>query len=399
MTLPLYLRNPYMKEFTAEITAVEEEWIELDKTAFYPGGGGQDPDTGWIEDTPVIEVIKKNGRILHRVSGGSFTAGQHVSCRIDWNRRYELMKGHTAEHLIFSALSREVEGIELVKISIKPEKKSLTVRGQLDWDAVLNAQANVNEIIENEMQVECLWLNRDDPLLQGVRAKLERISSDEIRIIKIGDFDIAACSGVHVSNTKEIENVLITKLNSAKPAGDFEVEFEVGAKARRLALDLAGITLKASELLGAHPHDVIKAIQNLKREAERTRETLSNLIREKIKSLEPERAGDVLIYSGIFPSVDRKVLIDAANRIVRSEGRACVFATVDESLTMIVARSSDLHFDSREILSTALKEVGGRGGGKPEFAVGGSGTPDDYEKALRTAVNTIKRSLLKDKLS
>lgn len=396
MTLLLYLDHPYMKEFTAEITGIKEEWIELDRTAFYPGGGGQDSDTGWIDDTPVIEVRKENEKVLHRVPGGSFTVGQHVNCRIDWERRYELMKGHTAEHLIFSALSKLVDEIELVKISIKPERKSLIVRGQLDWDTLLNAQEKVNEIIENGLWVECLSVSREDPMLQRVRVKLERIFDKEVRIIKIGDFDMAACGGIHVGNTKEIENVMITKFTSARPAGDFEVEFEVGARARRLAFELAGITLRALELLGAHPHDMINALHNMKKEVDRCREAVRILIREKLNSIEPERAGDVLIYSGIFPAANRKDLIDAANRIVRADRRACVLIAVDESITMIVARSPDLSFDSREILAAALKEIGGRGGGKPEFAVGGSSASMDSKKALGTAVDIIRQSVLKE---
>jgi alanyl-tRNA synthetase len=394
MTRLLYLEDPYLKEFRAKIVSLDGEWIGLDQTAFYPGGGGQENDLGWIGGKEV-KGIRKGERILHRVPNHSFTLGESVDCLLDWERRLEMMKGHTAEHMIFAALSKSVGDMELVKISITPDKKSVMINGKVDWDIVLQAQERVNQLIEIGVPVECFWVKRDDPLLNGVRAKMDRIVGEEIRIVKIDDFDIAACAGVHVRNTGEIGNVIITKFTSARPEGDFEVEFEVGAKALKEALMLAGITLRASILMGAQPQDLLSAVGNLRKQAEVCEESLRDHIREKLDSIEPEKVGGTLIYSGVFPGARKKDLLSAANQMVRGEGKACVILSYDGGIMMVVARSPDLEFDCRQVLESALRAIGGRGGGKPDFAFGGAPSCEEHGEVLRSAMEFLKRSLYK----
>ena len=106
MTVCLYQSDPSCREFESRVSEIRGEWVVLDRTAFYPGGGGQEPDRGTLSGAAVTEVKKDNGNVLHRVPGHSFSVGDTVKGEIDWARRYDLMRGHTAEHLLFSCLSR-----------------------------------------------------------------------------------------------------------------------------------------------------------------------------------------------------------------------------------------------------------------------------------------------------
>ena len=132
MTVFLYQSDPYCREFEARVAEVRGEWVVLDRTAFYPGGGGQDPDRGTLAGTAVVEVKRDNGSVLHKAPGHRFSVGDEVHGEIDWSRRFDLMRGHTGEHLLFSCLQTVSPELQLVKIAITPEKKSVIVSGDLD---------------------------------------------------------------------------------------------------------------------------------------------------------------------------------------------------------------------------------------------------------------------------
>ena len=138
---------------------VEGDWVTMDRTAFYPGGGGQERDRGTLDGLVVIGVKGKD-EVAHQVLGHKFVIGRSVVGRIDWDIRYGLMKAHTGEHLLFSALSKRTE-MELVKISISPEKKVLVVKGQLNWDMVREAVQEVNSIIAHGAPVGCEYVDRE----------------------------------------------------------------------------------------------------------------------------------------------------------------------------------------------------------------------------------------------
>jgi len=223
----LYHSDPYLTDFQAEVVSTDGEWVALDRTAFYPGGGGQEHDRGMLDDLTVTEVKRSKDEVLHRVPGHAYAKGDIVHGKVDWSRRYELMRGHSGEHLLFSRLQLLCPEMELVKIAIGPEKKSFMVRGELNWSMVAEAQRAAAEAISRDLPVTACEVNKDDPTLADARIKIERIHGEEVRVVSIGDIDKAACAGVHVARTGELGMVLVTKFTSARPAADFEVEFEI----------------------------------------------------------------------------------------------------------------------------------------------------------------------------
>lgn len=392
MTRLLYSADPYLISFEAKIVEIRGEWIKLDRTAFYPGGGGQDHDTGFLDGAKVTEV-RSEGDVLHRVPGHSLRENQTINGSIDWDRRHDLMKGHTAEHILFATLNKLRSGIELVKINISPVKKSVVVKGEIDWRLAYDAQRMANESIRAGLKTTESWVARDDPTIKEARVKLERIQEDKIRIVQIGSLDKAACAGMHVRNTSEIGALLVTKLTSAKPAADSEIEFEVGEKAVGEAFDLASIGLQASEAIGSNPRDLVKALTNMKGEMKSLRESLKRLSKDALGSVQPEPYNDVKIYSGIFDGVDKKSLTDAANLIIQSEKSVCVFASREERLLLMIACSPDLKIDCIRILTDALKSVGGKGGGKSNFAMGGTTSTDMAEIVYASALDMVRETL------
>ncbi|MGD1060026.1 MAG: DHHA1 domain-containing protein [Methanomassiliicoccales archaeon] len=386
----LYETDPYLSKFDATVTQVEGEWVELDRTAFFPGGGGQDADRGWIEDLEVTEV-KGGDDIKHKVPDHAFTVGQRVEAEIDWERRHDLMRGHTAEHLLFSTMHKINPELELVKISITPEKKCFFVKGEVNWNLVSRAQQEANGAIAAQLPVTHVWASKDSEAVKQVRIKAERIHGDKVRIVSIGEIDKAACAGVHVQNTRELRMLLVTKLTSARAkGGDVEVEFLTGRDAMDKALVLSAYALQAAESLGSVPDDILSSLTNLKAEEERSRETLRSYAKESIARLQPVRLGDLHLVSGVFQGIDKKTLMDAANEHAKKAKTAVVLASVDERTLLVVASSPDLELDCREVLNSAMAVLGGKGGGSKCFATGGAAGMERSGQAVAKAIEEIK---------
>ncbi|MDW5563388.1 MAG: alanine--tRNA ligase-related protein [Methanomassiliicoccus sp.] len=395
MTVCLYQTDPNCRHFESRVTEVRGDWIVLESTAFYPGGGGQDPDRGTLSGAAVEEVKKDNGNVLHKVPGHHFTVGDVVQGKIDWTRRYDLMQGHTGEHLLFSSLSRVSPELKVVKIAITPEKKSVIVSGELDWERVKEAERLAMEAIARELAITERIVGRDDPYLEETRVKLDRIHGDSVRIIEIGDVDRAACSGVHVENTRELEMLLVTGVTSARPVGDLEVEFQVGNRAKMSAAELAITALRAAEALGSTPNDLLGALGNLIRDRERATAALRKYGAKALEELVPSDINGVKLYSGIFENMDKKTITDAATRFIRDRA-ACVLGTVGERFMLIVACDPSIKVNCVEVLNKALEKVGGRGGGKSNFATGGAPESKGAEEAIVVAIALVTDALMNE---
>ncbi|MHC1708836.1 MAG: alanine--tRNA ligase-related protein [Methanomassiliicoccales archaeon] len=369
MTVKLYEADPHLIEFTATVTKVDGEWVVLDRTAFYPGGGGQERDRGTLGGRDVTG-IKGKDEISHQVPGHNFVVGSQVTGVLDWENRYGLMKAHTGEHLLYSSLSRRTE-MELVKISLSKEKKVLIVKGHLDWEMVRDAVHEVNDIIAQGAEVTCQHVDRENMGEGGPRVKLDRISDRMVRVVSIGGFDSAACAGVHLKNATEIGMLLVSKFTSAKPAGDWEIEFQVGPEAIRTAVDHSVRSLVLAERMGAMPQDSLTAFDNRDRELTRARESLKAYGKLALSSLQPEKLGEWKFYSGSFVGLDRKMVMEKATEMVTGDNSIAALVCQDDKTFLVLACSSDLKLDCVSMLNSVLSQHGGRGGGKPNFASGG----------------------------
>lgn len=370
MTVKLYEDDPYLREFTATVTKVEGDWVVLDRTAFYPGGGGQERDRGTLDGLEVTG-IKGKEEMSHQIPRHNLTVGSQVKGVLDWENRYGLMKAHTGEHLLFSSLSRRTE-MELVKISLSKEKKVLIVKGHLDWDMVRDAVHEVNDIIAAGAEVTCQHVSRENIGEGGPRVKLDRISDRMVRVVSIGEHDSAACAGVHLKNAMEVGMLLVSKFTSAKPAGDWEIEFQVGPEAVRTAVDHSVRSLMLAERMGALPQDSLTAFDNRDRELTKAREALKTYGKLALSSLQPEKLGEWKFYSGSFTGLDRKLVMEKANEMVADGNSIAALVCQDDKTFLVLACSADVKLDCVSLLNSVLSQHGGRGGGKPNFASGGT---------------------------
>jgi misacylated tRNA(Ala) deacylase len=224
MTEQLYVLNSYIREFDATTVGInkEENALILDRTAFYPGGGGQPNDVGVIgignQKLPVIGVKKSGDDILHILEGTLPGKGQEVNGYIDWERRFALMRTHTALHILCGVVWRDY-GARVTGGNMEP------LRGRLDFefetlqaDLIHEIEEKINAEVDNARAVSVKILPRAKafkiPDLIRTKVNLLPDSLKDIRTIEIEGLDLQADGGTHVVNTSEVGKITISKYKS-----------------------------------------------------------------------------------------------------------------------------------------------------------------------------------------
>ena len=222
------IESCYLKELDVRLEDVEEEdgstYLVFDKTFFYPVGGGQPSDTGWIKwnghKTPITEVIKRK-RILHKVEGDIPTRGETVHISLDWDRRYSHMRMHTAQHLISSVVWEKFRA-STVGNQIHSDRSHIDFYpADFTMEDLTKVQSEMNRLIGEKIPVGVHFLSRKEVEKEVEKEKvdLSRLpkSVKELRVIKISNgenIDICPCAGTHVRNLEEIGQVNIVKRKS-----------------------------------------------------------------------------------------------------------------------------------------------------------------------------------------
>lgn len=389
MVEKLYYADPYLKEFEATVVGAKGDRIILDRTAFYPGGGGQACDLGTIDGAKVNEVFKEDEEILHVVPGSTMKVGQKVKCIVDWSHRYELMRGHTGQHILFRSMQEQNPTLGVSKVDIQIEKKVLLFNGEMPWDKLRTALSRANEVIASDIDVVIHEVPKDSPELAEVRIKSDRIVGDRVRIVRIGKFDAAACGGVHVKRTGEIGGLSILKMVSGRQASDWSLQFEVGFKALRSSSDLAISTLAVADMLGCATSTVEPTVSNLKESMESLSGKLKSASQAQLESLKPEKVCNFLLYSMILCNADRKTMNDVSSKLIRQDGAIVLLCDVSDNAFVVIACNEKIKLDCPGLLKKTLDMLGGRGGGKLNYAQGAGADKAKAEAAFKIAKQSI----------
>ena len=236
MDRPLYLLNPYLKEFEATVTKADRNYIILDQTAFYPNAGGQPFDKGVMErlsDHKVFGVVyvgKFGEEISHEVDQIGLQVGDTVKCRIDWTRRYLFMRYHTASHILSHVIHKET-GALITGSQISEDKcRNDFSLEDFNREQIYSFSDKANEIVRKGLNVKLYLLSREEVVKDPSLIMLAKGMSPDIkefRIVEIEGFDRQACGGCHVRNTSEIGKIHIKEIEN-KGKNNRRVYFTVG---------------------------------------------------------------------------------------------------------------------------------------------------------------------------
>lgn len=390
----LYYRDSYLREFTARALdarrAGDLTYVVLDRTAFYPEGGGQPWDLGTLGGLPVVSVVDEDGQVVHRVKG-ALPEGEMVGL-VDWERRFDHMQQHTGQHILSQAFLRLL-GAETVSFHLGADYASIDL-------SVPSLEAGQVEEVE-ELSNRVVFENR--PVLIHILepSELEKFDlrkatgrTDKIRVSEVQGFDSIPCGGTHCRSTAEIGLIKITRWE--RRSGNSRVEFLCGGRALRdyrrknealLSLS-AALSVKDSEVAGAVER-VVREGEEARRRSEQLRnQLLDHQAREMAEGA--ERVGEASVVVVLLEEYSAEELKHLAGKLVAVPGRVALLASAPEKVHLLFARSEDVALDAGKLLREASAPFGGRGGGRPNQAQGGIPNRADVRAVLDGALSSVR---------
>jgi len=236
MTELLYLHDSYLREFDATVTSVNGQTVTLDQTAFFPSGGGQPSDSGLLRwpggEARVLDIKKDGASARHDLDGPVPPEGQIVRGVLDWDRRFAIMRHHSALHVLVGAVYH-LFGALVTGGAIYPDRARMDFSLEdLNKDRVAAIEAEANRVIGENRRILVRFVSREE----FERSDLTRLARNllppeirEVRVIEIEGFDAQADGGTHVANTSEIGRLAVTKTeNKGKTNRRLEIALTAG---------------------------------------------------------------------------------------------------------------------------------------------------------------------------
>ncbi len=402
MTTKLYWHDSHLTQFEAKVTEYFEQdqhgVVVLDQTAFYPEGGGQPSDTGHINGVEVKDVeLAADGRILHHLGeGASLQVSETVSGVVDWARRREMMQQHTGQHIIsqafFQLFGAETKGF---RITADVTQIDLTLEAQPNEvaSAIARAEELANQVIFDNRNLRVHEVTPDEAAKLPLRK--ESFITDCIRVIEIDEFDWSPCGGTHAKQTGEVGLLAVRGWERAKQM--IRVEFVCGVRALqdyRLDHQIADSLARQFTVGRAEVLNSVSRLQDenktLVRRVKHLAEVAAQVEAQELLARVGENNGKRVVAQ-VINDRDFEEVKMLAHKLVAQPGVVALLATAQgESAKLVFARSADLTNDVNALLRAACEELGGRGGGKPDFAQGGGSRVNLLEQVLEKAGNKVK---------
>ena len=361
MTEKLYYIDSHLWEFDAVVTDCEETktgWaVTLDRTAFFPEGGGQLADTGLIGEARVLDVHEKEGKILHSIDR-PLPVGERFSCRVDWEQRYRRMQNHSGEHIVSGLVYREF-GFDNVGFHMGADCMTMDYSGELSWEQLMGIEQLANEAVRADLPLK-IWFPPEAELQElHYRSKLEL--TENVRIVEIPGIDRCACCAPHVERTGEVG--VIKLLSAERHRGGVRVTAVCGMDAveelRRYQESVTAISGRLSAKRDQVVQALDRLLENQSAQKERIAALSLELARLCAESFSPSEE-NLAVFDNVL---DETALRELVNLLAEKRPVAGAFSGSDrEGYRYIIgSRRVDLRAQARAINAG----IGGRGGGSP----------------------------------
>lgn len=336
--------------------------IRLDRTVFYPEGGGQPYDTGTLNQVQVFEVHEKDGEVWHYTKE-PMEEGCQVTAQIDWNRRLDLMQQHSGEHIV-SGMIHEKYGFNNIGFHLGADTITIDFDGEIPEEELREIELAANRYVWENHPLEISWPTPEELKVLPYRSKKELTGA--VRIVTWPGADMCACCGVHVKYSGEIGQIVL--ISSQRAKGGVRIEMMCGARTLAYTNQLKEQNRKISNLLSAKWNETSRAVEKLFEEYQQTKFRMVGMELEKISRIAEEKKGqgDQLLFdSQLSPDGVRKL----ASEVMETCGGMCaVFGGDDEQGYRYVIGEKDGNL--RDMVKVMNQELHGRGGGKPSFVQG-----------------------------
>ena len=389
MTEKLFEQNSMLTECDATVvscTPKEDKFlVVLDKTVIFPEGGGQLSDQGKIDDVKVSYAAEKDKEVIH-YADKAFQPGQKVHVTLDWQVRLDRMQQHTGEHILSYAFWKSC-GANNIGFHMNDEMVTIDLDKEVTQEEVNKAEYMANQEIWENKKISCNYMNDSEVAKLTMRKKNDKIHGS-IRIVAVENGDICTCCGTHPPLTGYIG--LIKVLRFEKHKGGTRVEFNCGARALKNMQDRNIALVDTSNMLSVKEADVPEAVTRLKSElvelAAQSKEKTMELFKAQLPDLlakAPVNAnGDKILF--VSKKLDPKEakslmqLLSAENKVVVG-----IVAAQAQRISYQFALGKEAKGDCKAYCQKANELFGGKGGGSPTFAQGGSAFCADWESKAK----------------
>jgi alanyl-tRNA synthetase len=395
----LYYSDSHLIEFEARVIDKSERvsgWtaVTLDRTAFYPTGGGQPSDTGTLDGVRVLECIDaEDDGVLHVIQGRAPEIGASVQGRIDWARRLDHIQQHTGQHILSQAFvtlfNAPTRGFRVLGDSCEIDVEIANPTNELIERAVELA----NNVIWEDRQITIAIASAEEAAKLPLRKESSR--QGDLRLIEIDGFDLTPCGGTHAYRTGEVGLIAVRSWERAK--GLTRIEFCAGVRAladyrraNQTARTVAGLFSAGRDDAPKLAARMVEENKELHRRV-RGLEEISARVEgdELIASTSPNSSG-VRVVTQIFDDRDSESLKQLVQALISHPNTVALLASREHNAARLVfARSSDTVGDMNALMREACAIIDGRGGGKPDMAQGGGKDTEKLELAIDEAAKAL----------
>ena len=364
-TIKLYENDSYIKEFSATVVSCEEKdgayFVILDKTAFFPEGGGQDADKGKINDADVLDVQIKDEIIYHKVNK-AFEVETVVDCTLDWDTRFIRMQNHTGEHIV-SGVIHSLFGYNNVGFHMNDSLITLDVDGPLNEDNIREVEIKSNKAIYDNKSIKAIYPTAQELPDYDYRSKLD--ITEGVRLIEIEDYDLCACCAPHVAKTGEIG---IIKLLSFIPyKKGTRIEMICGALALNDYQNLHTTNKSVMNMLSAKRFEIAEAVERIQNELANLKAENKKLMAD-LATLKMEKYTNDNKVCVFIDKVSYDELRNCSNELIEEFEYCYLFSNTDEDNYIYVVSSKEKNV--RESVQELNKTFNGKGGGRDTYAQG-----------------------------
>ena len=399
VTERLYYSDSHLIEFEARVIDLTDRvsgWtaVVLDRTAFYPTGGGQPSDTGTLNGSRVVECIDDGERgVLHVVQGAAPARGATVQGRVDWPRRLDHLQQHTGQHILSQAF---------VALFNAPTKSFRVMEASCEIDIELNNPTT--EIIERAVELanNVIWEDRSITIRKvtseeaaELPLRKEPAREGELRLIEIEGFDLTACGGTHAYRTGEVGMIAVRSWERAK--GLTRIEFVAGTRAladyrksNKSARAIAALFSTGRDDAPQLAAQMIEENKELHRRVRTLEEGAAEVEAAKLLSSAQTNADGTRVVAHVFEARDAEFLKKLAHALIANPQTVVLLGSRDKDTARLVfARSEDALEDMSALMRDACTMLDGRGGGKPDLAQGGGKNVQQLQVAIAHAAASI----------
>lgn len=380
----LYYDDAYTTQFEAyaieQTTHADRPAIVLDRTYFFPEGGGQPADNGTLNGVGVIDVQTRpaDRAVLHILEKP--LTDTRLEAQINAARRFDHMQHHSGQHILSQALEQAIQA-RTVSVHMSSDSMTIDVNriniAAEEWEAV---EVLANRIVQEDRLVRCWFPNADELAALAIR-KLPQVEG-KLRIVDVGGFDITACGGTHVARTGEIGQIKVVRAD--RRGETTRLEFRCGWRALNDYRAKNEMINRLTSALTVGYWELDQSVARLQDENRAMRSDLKAL-REQLAAYEADRLWNAaemlnemrLIARAFERSADEVRLLAA--QLAAKPGTIALLGAAGEKAQFVFARSEDAAGDMSAALKAALAVVGAKGGGRPNMAQGG-GVPADLAK-------------------